>query len=248
MELEAGNNIVKPIKKPLAKGERSAAGGTWCTVLLPVAGLFLEIFAVDKFSGAALWLTVIVFIWLGCFADFKQISPDLSEDKRAKLKKLRFIPPVYLYVRESMTAGIRTKGLALAMLMAAAAFANGFTQGLLLDETNIPPKLEGAAVGNMDDFKGSDSTIGDKLEAWFDEGKYDISCTHTGDIFSVTFSGTREGAEAAVTIDIEHDGFAYKEISPEKIVLGGSELDDEDFDKTLKEIFADETEESEESE
>ena len=47
MDIKAliSGSISRPEKRPLAKGERSAEGGAWCIVVMPVVGLFLEMFA-----------------------------------------------------------------------------------------------------------------------------------------------------------------------------------------------------------
>jgi hypothetical protein len=52
-------------KPRLARGERSVGGGLWFVALIPLVGIILESFAVDKYSGAVLWLTVIVLLFFG---------------------------------------------------------------------------------------------------------------------------------------------------------------------------------------
>lgn len=230
-------NYVKPIKKPLAKGERSAEGGMWGVTVIPVAGLFMELYANDRYSGAALWLTVLILIWFGCYADFRQISPSLSEEKAEKLRKLLPIPPAYIFTRDEMRKGEGYRGVVLGILMAAAIFGNGFTQGLMINKNTLPDKLKNASVTALSNFRGtSDNVIGKQLTAWFDDG-YDTECSKDGSKFTIEYSGKHAEKSASVTIEVVHDGFAYKSLKAADVTIDGKKLDGDERRDALKEIF-----------
>ena len=204
---------------------------------MPVMGLFLELFAVDKYAGSALWLTVTVLIWFGCFADFAQQEADLGEDDAKKLRRLRVLPPAYLFVRGRIRGSDSYKGIALGMLMLAAIFANGFTQGLMLNEKNMPDKIAASSVMNLENFTGSsDNIIGEQLDGWFDDG-YETQCEHSGERFTIVFSGSRNGQPAEVGIAVVHDGFTYQSIKADTVKLDGKTLDEDERNDVLKEIF-----------
>ncbi len=254
MDIKAliSGSISRPEKRPLAKGERSAEGGAWCIVVMPVVGLFLEMFAKDRYSGAVLWLTVLMLILFGCIADHRQISEQLQPADRERLKEFIPIPPAYLFIRDKLIKGEPYRGIALAMLMAAAVFANGFTQGLMLNEDNIPEKLEKSSVMNLNNFSGtSENIIGEQLDGWFDDD-YETFCTHKGDTFTIAYRGMHDGKSAEVTIEVVHDGYTYQSIKAADVTIDGNALEGDERNDTIKKIFigeeADADEESSKSE
>ena len=230
-------NYARPARKPVAKGERSAEGGMWCVTVMPVAGLFMELFASNWITGAVLWALVIFLIWFGCFADLRQISGELDEASAARLRPLRMIPPAYICVRDKMRTGEYYRGIVLGILMAAAIVGNGFTQGLMVNEKSIPEKLKKSSVVSLSNFKGSsDNIIGEQLDSWFDGG-YDTECTKSGTLFSTVYSGKHGGKSASVTIEIVHDGYAYRSIKATDVTIDGKKQEDDELRDTLKEIF-----------
>lgn len=241
-------SYMPPRKKPLEKGERSAAGGSWFVAVLPLIGLFLELFATDKYAGAALWLAVIVMMYLGCIADFRHIRHEMPEAQEDSLKWLPILPPIYLIARGRVRPGEAFKGVLMMILMAAAVFANGFTQGMALDEEKMPPTIENTWVSNLSNFSGSsDSLVSERLTEWFDEG-YSTDCSRSGDEFTIVFSGTHEDVPAEVTITVVHDGFAYQTLEASDVTIDGKKQEDDDLKEILAEIFIGETEDDEEGE
>ena len=237
-------NYVKAERIPVPKGERSPEGGAWCVTLLPLAGLWLQDLAVDKYSGAVLWLLVIVLIWAGCFADFKQIKERLTFEQAEKLKKVRIIPPLYIFKRDKLRTGEGYRGIVLGILMAAAVFGNGFTQGLKVNGDSVIKMLERTHVTTLDNFtsaQNSSATISEQLKEWFDDG-YKTSCTHKGEIFSVVFSGKHDGSPAEVTIDVRHDGFIFRSVRAASVELGERTYKDDELKKVLEKIFLVKTE------
>lgn len=241
-------NYMPPPKKRLEKGERSNSGGVWFVTALPVIGLFLEIFAVDKYAGAVLWISVIVMMYLGCIADFRSIRHEVYESQEDKLKMLLIFPPAYLFYRDKARTGEGYKGLVLGVLIIAAAFSNGFTDGLALDEENMIPKIENAWVSELDNVNiSSDYYIGERLDIWFDNG-FISDCTRSGDVFTIVFTGTHEEKDADVVIEVVHDGFAYQSIKAKGVVIDGKELEGDERIDALTDIFIDDTEESDDTE
>ncbi|SEK73943.1 hypothetical protein [Ruminococcus albus] len=241
------------LKPRLARGERSVGGGLWCVALLPLAGIVLESFAVDKYSGAVLWLTVIFMIFFGCRADLKHYDLNnadvLDDTARKSLAKAVWIPPLYLYRRDKMRRAGATKCAVLVILTAAAIFSNGFVQGLTVNEKNVPDRLENTPVSVMGfDTSDDDKTVGKMLESWFDDGAYECDCTHSGDIYELVYSGRHGKISAEVTVNVEHDGFIFKDITAEGITIDGKELKDDELKDMQKEIFlGDEAEEESEA-
>ncbi|WP_294480301.1 hypothetical protein [uncultured Ruminococcus sp.] len=236
-------------KPKLARGERSTGGGLWFVALIPLFGIVMESFAVDKYSGAVLWLSVIFMIFFGCHADLKH-ADDLDDAARQSLKKAVWIPPLYLYRRDKLRGAGKTKSIVLLILIVAAIFSNGFIQGLTVNENSLMERLDNTPVSVMN-FKTSDDekTVGKMLEGWFDDGKYECECTHSGDIYELVYSGKRDGKPAEVTVNVEHDGFVFKDITAEGITIGGEELKDDELKDMQKEIFlGDEAKEEEGSE
>lgn len=242
------NSYMPPQKRRLEKGERSNTGGVWFVTLLPIIGLFLESFATDKYAGAALWIAVIVLIYFGCIADFRSIRHEVLESQEDRLKMLLVFPPAYLYCRDKMLNSEGYKGLVLAVLIIAAAFANGFTEGLSVNEENLIPLLENAWVTELDNLSGSsENYIGEQLESWFDDG-YSSEGSKAGEIFTIVFSGTHEGKPAEVVIKVEFDGFAYQSIYAKSVTIDGERLEGEALRDELAEIFIGEEDEPEEDE
>lgn len=236
------------IKPRLARGERSVGGGLWFITLLPLIGMVMESFAVDKYSGAVLWLMVIGLMFFGCYADLRH-ADDLDDMTRQGLKKAVLIPPLYLYRRDKARGVGTTKGIVMGILMVAAFFSNGFVKGLTVDADSIIDRLEMTPVSVLG-YKepDDDKTIGSQLEGWFDDSKYESDCTHTGDIYAVTYSGTHEGKTAEITVNVEHDGYIFKDITPEGITLDGKELEDDELKDMQKTIFVgDEADDEEEN-
>jgi hypothetical protein len=233
-------------KPKLARGERSVGGGLWCVALMPLAGIILEGFAVDKYSGAVLWLTVIVLIFFGCHADLRH-ADDLDEATRQSLAKAVWIPPLYLYRRDKLRHTGTTKSIVLVILIAAAIFSNGFVQGLTVNENSVSERLENTPVSVMGfDTSDDEKTVGHMMESWFDNSAYECNCTHSGDIYELIYSGKHEGKPAEVTVNVEHDGFIFKDITAEGITIDGEELKDDELKDMQKKIFlGDEAEEEE---
>lgn len=240
-------------KPKLARGERSVNGGLWCVALLPLAGIVLESFAVDKYSGAVLWLTVIFMIFFGCRADFKQFelqhADDLDDTAQKSLAKAVWIPPLYLFRRDKILHAGATRSAVLVILTAAAFISNGFVQGLTVNEKTVPERLENTPVSVMNfDTDDDEKTVGKMLEGWFDDGAYECDCTHSGDIYELVYSGRHGKISAEVTLNVEHDGFIFKDITAEGITIGGEELKDDELKDMQKEIFLGDEAEEEESE
>ena len=241
-------DYVKPPSQPVPKGERSAEGGAWCVALMPVIGLLIEnIETFDKYSGAALWLMVIFFIWFGCIADLRQISDNLPAEHTAQLWKLRFLPPLYLYKRDKLRTGEGLRGIVLAILMAGAVFGNGFTQGLMVNDNTLAEKLENTSVTTLNNYSretGCTATVQEQLEKWFPDG-YESSCTHKGEVFSVVYSGKHDGSVCAVTVEVVHDGFVYKSLKAAGYSTDGKALEDDELKDKLYEVFIGEKKEDE---
>lgn len=235
-------------KPRLARGERSVGGGLWFVALIPLVGIILESFAVDKYSGAVLWLTVIVLLFFGCWADLKH-ADDLDEMTRENLSKVVIIPPLYLYRRDKLRGVGTTKSIVLVILIAAAIFSNGFVQGLTVNEKSIQERLENTPVSVLGyNTSDDEKTIGHMMESWFDKSAYECECTHSGDIYELVYSGKHEGKSAEVTVNVEHDGFVFKKIKAEGVKLDGVELEDDELKDTKKKIFLGDEAEEEETE
>ena len=233
-----GGDVVRAPKQRLQKGERSEIGGVWFICVLPLLGLVLEMFAVDRYSGAALWLSVIGMTYFGCFADLKHIRQFLTEDEYQRLKRSMAVPFIYIARRDKIRTGEGYKGFVMAALAAAALFANGFTQGLILTPDKIQERLENSTVDILENFSGtSDATVSEQLELWFDDGEYEGEASKSGDDNILVFSGKHKGKAYEVTITVEHDGFAYKSIRATSVKLDGEELDEDEFKETIKGIF-----------
>jgi hypothetical protein len=243
----------KSVLRPkLARGERSVGGGLWFVTLLPLIGMFMENFAVDKYSGAVLWLMVIGFMFFGCHADLRH-AYDLDEQAKQQLSKAVMIPPVYLYRRDKLRGVGGTKGIVMAILIAAAFFSNGFVQGLTVNKDSISERLENTYVETLGfETEDDEKTVGAQIKAWFDNGVYKSECTHSGDIYAVTYIGTHDSKPAEVTVNVEHDGFVFKDITAEGIKFDGKELEDDELEDMQEEIFlgdeADEDDSEESSE
>lgn len=231
-------DVVRAPKKRLKKGERSETGGVWYICVLPLLGLVMEMFAVDKYSGAILWLAVLVMIYVGCMADFKSIKSYVTEDEYAMLKKKLPIPPLYIYKRDKIRTGEGYKGLVLAILIAAALFANGFTAGLMLTPEKLQDSVEMTRVDNLENFSGSSNAlISEQLEGWFDDGEYEKQASKEDDKYLLVFSGKHDGKPAELTITVMHDGYAYQSIRATRVRIDGKKLYDDEFKEILTEIF-----------
>lgn len=238
------DNYTPPPKKRLKKGERSDSGGVWFVTALPVIGLFLEIFAIDKYAGIVLWVSVVVMIYYGCIADLRSIGHEFYESDEEKLRALLFFPPAYLYKRDKLRTGEGYKGIVLAVLTAAALFANGFSQGAALNEENIIPRIENSWVEDLDNFSGSsEDIVSERLESWFDE-EYRSECSRSGEVFSIVFSGTHGGKSAEITIKVVHDGFAYRSLKASGVTIDGVKQEGDDLKNALTEIFISDPEEN----
>ena len=230
----------KPIRPKPAKGERSAEGGVWCMMILPLAGLFLEMYAIDKYAGIALWLIVIIMIYVCGIMDYRQIKDSLSAEKAEQLKKLLPIPPAYLFMRCKSTTGESYKGIVMGILLAAAMFSNGFVHGLMINEEKIIEAVEYSTASVFDNFSGqSDDVIEDSLKEWLGED-YTSACTRKGDVYTITFSGKHDGKPAEITVEVVHDGFVYKTVKTKTVKTDGKELEGDELKDTLYEIFTDE--------
>ena len=145
---------------------------------------------------------------------------------------------MYISLRDKIRTGEGYKGIVLVMLTAAALFANGFTQGLMLDPDKIQERLENSSVDVLENFSGSSSaTVSEQLENWFDDGAYEREASKSGDENLLVFSGMHDGKPSEVTITVEHDGYSYKTIKATSVKIDGKELGDDEFKETIKEIF-----------
>lgn len=218
---------------------RSESGGLWFVVLVPLIGLALQTFAVSKWAGIYLWAMIVVTLLISTFLDYKCVVQNHPEINFTPIKKWIWLAPVYLYKREKLLGHETYKAFLLGGLMLAAISMNNFMTSLRITTENIPEIIENTPVSVLDNFSGSSSDyIGDRLSIWLGE-EYTSQCTRDENTFTAVFSGTHEGRQASVEIEVVHDGFVYKTVKVTAITEDGKKLEGDEFNETLKHIFID---------
>lgn len=166
------------------------SGSIWFVCFLPLLGLFLENFAVSKWAGAFLWVSVIILMPVCCAADLRRIKK-LETDGRSikKLEKSVLLAPLYVYRREKYCMRETYKAIMLVVFSMAAVIMNGFTQGLSVHEGSVPVLLRNTYVQNLDNFSGSSqNVIGEQLEEYLGEDA-EWDCKKSGDVYTAVCSG-----------------------------------------------------------
>ncbi|MBO5448434.1 MAG: hypothetical protein J5994_03800 [Ruminococcus sp.] len=225
------------------------SGSIWFVCFLPLLGLFLENFAVSKWAGAFLWVSVIILMPVCCAADLRRIKK-LETDGRSikKLEKSVLLAPLYVYRREKYCMRETYKAIMLVVFSMAAVIMNGFTQGLSVHEGSVPVLLRNTYVQNLDNFSGSSqNVIGEQLEEYLGEDA-EWDCKKSGDVYTAVCSGVHNGKETEISFSVEHDGFTYIGCKVESISIDGEKLKDNEYSDALTEIFIPEAAEESSSE
>ncbi len=140
----------------------------WFAAFVPLLSLFIEMYANCIALGVLVWVCCILSWTAACLLDRRylmQNDVDVSELSPATA----VLPPLYIFKRVTITGNQNTAAIVFICFAFYAACANGFSQGIAMDEDKMISQIKDnywRNITNVSSVKGADSTtlIGDTID------------------------------------------------------------------------------------
>ena len=208
-------------------------GRLWYAALVPLFGIFIEIYA-DSFAlGVLVWLIALIMGPAACLLDRRYV-----EEKGFDVLQLKpvyaLLPPLYIFKRTKLTGDSQISGIVWCIMLAYALFMNGFTQSLLMDESMMVSAIENdywSSIAETEDVD-CDDTIGVTLAAM--GGELEWTAFRADGYLSVRCTG-KSGFGANFKID--YDGYAAGKYHLVSLTINDEIYEGEDAAKIIKERF-----------
>ena len=212
------------------------SGLVWYAAVLPLLGLFLENFAMNKYHGFMIWGIVLFMRPLCCLLDRRVLREAGTDTGPAALALL---PTVYLFKRCFALRHNNAIVIVCLISFSYGVIGNGFTLGLTLDEDRLLNAVRNQSVTSIEPLKKetADESISDALERTCDSISWEM--TRSGDVRTVTASAVQKttGDKLVLTFSVTHDGFTYLDYSFESVTKNGEQLKGDDEKELLKAIL-----------
>lgn len=247
---ENQNNVIDIKKLPTADNAL-----IWYAAVLPFLSLFFDYYCMNKYHGMLLWGLTIILRILACYWDNKRLIK-LGMWKDDKIAVEVFFPVMYIIKRNTWLKRPATAVVVAAACFAFAFISNGFIKNLLAtDETycSYVSQYYSSYITNLpsdDNLIYNDDDILDTIIKKHCYGKsysgnvekvvdYEHECIDKEHF--VTAKATLDGENLEITFKLDYDGYVYLGMEITSVSLGGTELQGEERDTLLKEMFMYET-------
>ena len=208
-------------------------GRLWYAALVPLFGIYIEMYA-DSFPlGVLVWVLAIVMGPAACLLDRRHIA-----GKGIDVSSLRpayaLLPPLYIFKRTKLTNDQRVCGIVWCIMAVYALFMNGFTGSALMDETSMIGAVRDGYWSGITETEdvSCEKTIGETLAEM--GGELEWSALRAEGHLAVRCTG-KTGFRAVFKIDF--DGYAVGKYHLDTIVTDGKTYDGEDAAKLIKERY-----------
>lgn len=236
--------IILPVEEAVKEEKRGiTTSRLWYAALVPLFGIYLEIFANSLELGLLVWGLALVMGPAACLLDYRFL-----EKKGIYSPQLRpayaLFPPLYIVKRTKLTGDSPVCGIVWCILFVFALAANDFTRALTLTESDMTGAISEGYWSCITETANvsCDKTIGESLEEM-------AGCTlewsgARGDgCLSVSCKG-ENGFMAKFRID--HDGYVAGNYHLIMISIDGSAYDGEDAADLIRERYPSDSGSSEE--
>lgn len=200
----------------------------WYASVVPILGLFIEVFATSKPFGVLVWAMAVIMLIAACLLDRKYVMAqgiDLSKVPAITA----ILPPVYMIKRCKLTSTRQSPSIVWVIMTLFALLFNGFTVGASMTEDDMVSQVRDNYLMNVSGFSERTELdlIGDILEEHAG-GKLAWTAEYSGEkvvVSAVCKSKKSDESEAPQT-----KGEVLKELLDNSSV---SESADENDDKNI---------------
>ncbi len=145
----------------------------WFAACVPLISMFIEIFA-DRFAlGVLVWVCCVVSWTLSCLLDRRYLRQN-GVDVSSLSPLTALLPPLYIFKRITITGDQNTAAIVFICFAFYAACANGFSQGIAMNDDKMIGHIKDnywSNISNLSGVEGTDAlrSIGSCIDP--DEGK-----------------------------------------------------------------------------
>ena len=214
----------------------------WYAALVPLFGIFIEIYANSMPLGLLVWITALISAPAACLLDrryIKKMGADTSSLKTA----YTILPPLYIFKRTKLTGDSRVSGIVWCMMLVYALIMNGFTRNLTMNEISITQYISETYWSRIEETAEiyCDKSVNETLEE-LSGGSLTWSGSRAKDCLKVECTG-ENGFSADFTID--YDGYIAGNRHLDKLTFEGNTLDGAAAAELIEEKFGKKDDESE---
>ena len=206
--------------------------------VLPVAALFIENYAINKYLGLLVWAIVLIMRPVSCYLDLRWIikkgySFDISP-------KLCLLPTVYIFKRSMALRRNTVIAIISLICIGYGAMGNGFVAGLRVSDDSILEAVKNQSVSHTSGLK--DYNVYDSFSAAFEKKVDDVSYSvvSDGDKRIVTATGVKKAdgkTKVTFVFTVVHDGYAYTSFELNEVRENDIQLKGKEKKALLDELF-----------
>ena len=222
-------------------------GKVWYVAILPWLGLFLENYAVNKWIGLALWLSVIILSIVVCIKDEKDLRN--SGISNLFIYKARFFPPLYIYRRAKTLHQSVSPFIIFIITLVLAIINNGFTNSLKMNDETFIEGIKSTYTSYIKglDENGINNQIEERLEEFAIEDTLKWSYSEDDKYKYITVSGlcnyeNKASQRFEIVFRLNFDGYTTTKIEITNTSISGIELTNDEKNNFLYKIFIEENE------
>ena len=246
--METENSFTRrSFRQVYGRGSGLSSGRLWYAALVPLFGVYTELYASNKWLGMLVWGLALVMSPAACLLDLKYIRKN-GHNYAALSPVYALIPPLYIFKRTKLTGDSSVCGAVWCIMAVYALIFNGFTTASNLKKSDFTGAIKENYWHNISELSDvtAEKTVLETLEELFsdadDSSEGDTALDwnavkHKGYVEVTCSAGEDFGAE----FRIDFDGYAISAYHLVSITENGKTTEGDKAADRIKELFPDDS-------